>query len=193
VPTKKKLASTFPNMVIVLTLVALISATALSFTNLSTLKARQLVEVKRTLKALKEVLPEFDNDPSSEKYSVDGFNEMELFPAKKEGLTVGTAIKTYSDEGFSERIWLMVGFDKEHKICRISVLKQRETPGLGTRMKEPKFRKQFDNQDPVSFKIKVKKDGGDIDAITAATISSRAFCDAVDRAYRALLKGGGER
>lgn len=189
-PTKQKIASTFPNMVIVLTTVALVSALALSFTNLSTLKARQLVEVKRTLRALKEVLPEFDNDPNSEKFTVEGFSELEFFPAKKEGQAVGTAIKTYSDDAFTERIWLMVGFDKENKIYRVSVLKQRETPGLGTKMKEPKFRKQFDHKNPVSFEIKVKKDGGDVDAITAATISSRAFCDAVNRAYQALLKGG---
>jgi electron transport complex protein RnfG len=188
--TKQKIASTFPNMVIVLTAVALISALALSFTNLMTLEARQLVEVKRTIRALKDVLPEFDNDPNSEKFKVDGFDELEFFPAKKEDRPVGTAIKTFSDDAFSERIWLMVGFDSENKIYRISVLKQRETPGLGTKMKEAKFKKQFDHKDPVSFKIKVKKDGGDVDAITAATISSRAFCDAVNRAYRALLRGG---
>lgn len=189
--SKKKLASTFPNMVIVLTVVALTSALALSLTNISTLKARQMVEVKRTLEALKEVLPEFNNDPSIEKYSVENFAEMEFYPAKKGGQPVGTAIKTYSDKGFSERIWLMVGFDGENKVHNISVLKQRETPGLGTKIKEPKFRNQFAGKDPASFTLKVKKDGGDVDAITAATISSRAFCDAVSKAYRAL--SGGKR
>jgi len=188
--SKKKMASTFPNMVIVMTVVALTSALALSLTNISTLKARQLVEVKRTLKALKEVLPEFDNDPSIEKYSIPGFAEMEFYPAKKEGNPVGTAIKTYSDNGFTERIWLLVGFDGGNKVHNIAVLKQRETPGLGTKMKEPKFRNQFTGKDPTTFKLKVKKDGGAVDAITAATISSRAFCDAVSKAYRALIKGG---
>jgi len=186
---KKKLASTFPNMIIVMTVVALTSALALSITNMGTLKARQMVEIKRTIAALKKVLPEFDNDPNGEKYSLAGFAEMEFFPAKKNGLPVGTAIKTYSDQGFSERIWLMVGFDAANKVHRISVLKQRETPGLGTKMKEPKFKKQFTGKDPTSYKLKVKKDGGDVDAITAATISSRAFCDAVSKAYRALVKG----
>ncbi|MCK4763624.1 MAG: RnfABCDGE type electron transport complex subunit G [Candidatus Aminicenantes bacterium] len=188
--SKKKLPSTFFNMVLVLTTVAVLSALALSFTYSGTKEARAMVEVKRTLKALQEVLPAFDNDPDSEKYNLESDADLLLYPAKKEGQPAGTAVKTYSDKGFTERIWLMVGFDKDNKIYKTWVLKQRETPGLGTKMKEPKFRNQFSGKDPAAFNLKVKKDGGQVDAITAATISSRAFCDAVDRAYRALLGGG---
>jgi electron transport complex protein RnfG len=84
----------------------------------------------------------------------------------------------------------MVGFDTDKKIINISVLKQKETPGLGTKIKEPKFKDQFKGKDPASFKMAVKKDGGEVDAISAATITSRAFCEAVNKAYQALLKGG---
>ena len=52
-------------------------------------------------------------------------------------------------------------------------------------MKDAKFKNQFNGKDPVRFKLKVKKDGGDVDAISAATISSRAFCEAVQKAYEA--------
>ena len=191
---KKKLASTFPNMVIVLTVVALVSALALSFTYSATKKARELVQVKRTLKALKEVLPEFDNNPNDEKHKIDKgeYKDLEFYPAKIEGQAIGTAVRTYSDKAFSGRIWIMVGFDNENKIVKISVFPNKETPGLGTKIKEPKFKNQFNGKDPASFKLKVKKDGGQVDAISAATISSRAFCDAVNRAYRALLGGGRE-
>jgi electron transport complex protein RnfG len=68
----------------------------------------------------------------------------------------------------------------------ISVLQHKETPGLGTKMTEEKFLVQFRGKNPGSFPLKVKKDGGQVDAITAATISSRAFCDALQRAYDAL-------
>ena len=66
-----------------------------------------------------------------------------------------------------------------------TTLFRSETPGLGDKMKKSKsnFSEQFIGKDPANFKLKVKKDGGDVDAITAATISSRAFCDALQRAY----------
>lgn len=188
----KKLPSTFANMVIVLTSISVVSALALAFTYSATKDAIAQVGVKRTLKALQEVLPEFNNDPTREKYTLEEpeFKDMELYPAKKDDRLVGTAVQTFSDNGFGGRIMLMVGFDDAAKIRNIFVVKQTETPGLGSKMEEPSFRDQFSGKDPSVFKMKVRKDGGEVDAISAATISSRAFCDAADRAYRALLKGG---
>ena len=84
----------------------------------------------------------------------------------------------------------MAGFKPDGTIINISVLEQKETPGLGTKMAEPKFKDQFNDKNPSQYILKVKKDGGPVDAITAATISSRAFCDAVQRAYNTLQKGG---
>jgi electron transport complex protein RnfG len=188
----KKLPSTFANMVIVLTSISVVSALALAFTYSATKDAIAQVGVKRTLKALQQVLPEFNNDPTGEKYTVEEpeFKDMELYPARKDDQPVGTAVQTYSDNGYGGRILLMVGFDNAAKIIAISVLKQTETPGLGNKMVAPTFKDQFKGKDPSAFKMTVRKDGGEVDAISAATISSRAFCDAVDRAYRALLKGG---
>jgi electron transport complex protein RnfG len=193
-PDKKKLPSTFLNMVMVLIIISLVSALALGFTYSVTKNAIAQVEVKRTLTALEQVLPEFNNNPNDEKYTLDDsdnkYKDLEIYPAKKDGQPIGTAVKTYSDKGFNERIWLMVGFDNHNKINKISVLKHKETPGLGNKMAEPRFKDQFNGKDPANFKLKVKKDGGDVDAISAATISSRAFCDAAERAYQALLAGG---
>ena len=84
----------------------------------------------------------------------------------------------------------MAGFKPDGTIINITVLEHKETPGLGTKMTEPKFKDQFSDKNPEQFILKVKKDGGPVDAITAATISSRAFCDAVQRGYNTLQKGG---
>ena len=84
----------------------------------------------------------------------------------------------------------MVGLNPDGSIYDSSVLDHAETPGLGTKMDLPKFKDQYKGKDPAANNIKVTKDGGEIDAITAATISSRAFTDAIQRAYDAYMKGG---
>ena len=98
-------------------------------------------------------------------------------------------------KGFSGKIELMVGFLDDGTIENTAVLMHKETPGLGDKMDQKKsdFSLQFIGKNPVDFKLKVKKDGGDVDAITAATISSRAFCDAVQRAYDVFEKEGGAK
>jgi electron transport complex protein RnfG len=86
----------------------------------------------------------------------------------------------------------MVGFLADGSINAIEVVAHKETPGLGDKMESNKsdFCVQFKGKNPETFKLIVKKDGGDVDAITASTISSRAYCEAVQRAYNALKKEG---
>jgi electron transport complex protein RnfG len=117
-------------------------------------------------------------------------DSLDIYPAKLNGEIVGFAVNTYTKKGFSGNISLMTGFKSDGTILNIAVLEQKETPGLGTKMNEPEFKEQFNGKNPAEFVLKVKKDGGPVDAITAATISSRAFCDAVWRAYNSLQKGG---
>jgi Na+-translocating ferredoxin:NAD+ oxidoreductase subunit G len=112
-------------------------------------------------------------------------DSIELYPAYKNGTLVGTAVKTYTNKGFSGFISIMVGITPEGKIFNTKVMEQKETPGLGSKMNDAKFHDQFNEKNPAEYNLSVKKDGGDVDAITAATISSRAFCDAVGRAYKA--------
>jgi len=185
----KKLPSTFLNMTLVLTLVALVSALALAFTYISTKDAIAEVQLKKTIKGIKSVTPEFDNNPYDEKYMVKGYEGLEFYPAKKEGTLVGTAVRTFA-KGFGEEIVIMVGFDVDGKIVNTTVIKHKETPGLGSKMSTSKFRDQFKGKSIPSDGLKVKKDKGEIDAISAATISSRAFCKAVNFAYEGLVKGG---
>lgn len=186
-----KTESNFKNMLLSLTLIALVASVALGFVYEYTKEPIAISNMNRQLDAIRQVVPEFNNNPANDMFRVpsEGGDSLEVYPAKKDGQINGYAVKTYSDKGYSGRIILMAGFSPEGKLNSIAVLEQKETPGLGTKMKESKFKDQFNGIDPSTFTIKVKKDGGQVDAITAATISSRAFCDAVNRAYNSLRKG----
>jgi electron transport complex protein RnfG len=176
-------------MLLSLTVIALFSAMALGFTYTQTKDVIAEVKRQKDLNAIKEVLPEFENEPDLEMYTVENFIGLKLYPAKKGGQLAGTAVKTFSGSGFSGDIWIMVGFDSEGKIINTSVVEHKETPGLGSKMEKNKFKSQFVGINPGGFNLEVKKDGGNIDAITAATISSRAFCEAVKMAYDAFKQG----
>jgi electron transport complex protein RnfG len=187
-----KIESTFKNMVLSLTFISLAASVCLGFVYQFTKKPIELSNLNKKLAAIKLVVPEFNNNPSEEMYRLptgEG-DSLDIYPAKKDNLIVGYAVNTYTKKGFSGNISLMAGFKPDGTIFNITVLEQKETPGLGTKMTEPQFKDQFNDKNPSNFNLKVKKDGGPVDAITAATISSRAFCDAVQRAYNTLQKGG---
>jgi electron transport complex protein RnfG len=186
-----KRESTFINMVLTLFIVAAISATTLGLMNEVTEEPIAAAKLKAKLEAVEKVVPEFDNDPATEMYILPSdLGDFECYPAKMGDKLVGTAISSITMKGFSGEIRVMVGLNPEGVIVNSSVLEHKETPGLGTKMNLPKFKDQFMGKNPAEFKVKVTKDGGGIDAITAATISSRAFCDAVARAYEAYMEGG---
>lgn len=187
-----KTESTFKNMVLSLTLISLGAAACLGFVYQMTKEPIEVANLNKKINAIKQVVPEFDNNPDAEMYRLptgDG-DSLDVYPAKKGGETVGYAVTTYTNNGFSGNITLMAGFKQDGSINDIAVLNHKETPGLGTKMAEPEFKDQFKGKNPADFPLKVVKDGGQVDAITAATISSRAFCDAVQRGYNTLQKGG---
>ncbi len=187
-----KTESTFKNMVISLTLISMVASACLGFVYEFTKEPIALANLNKKLSAIRQVVPDFDNDPAKEMFRLptgEG-DSLDIYPAKKNNEIVGYAINTYTTKGFSGKIDLMAGFKPDGTIINISVLEQKETPGLGTKMTEPGFKDQFKEKNPDEFVMKVKKDGGQVDAITAATISSRAFCDAAQRAYNTLKKGG---
>ncbi|MCU0461975.1 MAG: RnfABCDGE type electron transport complex subunit G [Bacteroidales bacterium] len=187
-----KTESTFKNMVLSLTLISLGASASLGFVYELTKEPIALSALNKKLNAIREVVPEFNNNPDEEMFRLatgEG-DSLDIFPAKKDGEIVGYAVNTYTNKGFSGYINLIAGFKPDGTIINISVLQQKETPGLGTKMADPGFKDQFIDKNPSEFQLKVRKDGGPVDAITAATISSRAFCDAVQRAYNTLEKGG---
>jgi electron transport complex protein RnfG len=186
-----KIESTFRNMAMSLTFISLAASACLGFVYEFTKEPISLSNLNKKLDAIKQVVPEFNNDPNKEMFKLptgEG-DSLEIYPAKKDSIVVGYAVKTYTKKGFSGNIILAAGFKPDGTIFNITVLEQKETPGLGTKMAEAKFKDQFNEKNPSEFNLKVKKDGGPVDAITAATISSRAFCDAVQRAYNTLQKG----
>lgn len=187
--------STFTNMVLTLFIVTLAASTALGV--IYELTKEPIAEAKARKKnmAIQKVVPDYTNQPNDESYevTVDGY-DLTLFPAKMDGKLVGVAVSTITNKGYSGTIRLMVGFKANGTINNISVLEHAETPGLGDKITKSKstWSKQFNEKNPDDFQLKVTKDGGDVDAITAATISSRAYCDAVKRAYKAFKKGGNQ-
>jgi len=182
-----KKESSFLNMVLTLFLVTGVAGLALGYVYNITEKPIALSKKVKLEKAIKAVVPEFNNEISKDKQTIN-INDKDsvvLYFAKKDDEIVGTAVETYTNKGFSGKFRIMVGFLPDESIYNTSVLEHKETPGLGDKMdaKKSDFSKQFINKNPQNFKLLVKKDKGDVDAITAATISSRAFCDAVQRAY----------
>jgi electron transport complex protein RnfG len=139
--------------------------------------------------ALKAVLPDFDNVPSEEAYwaGLSAGDSLKIYPATKNGQWVGTAIESNSMKGFSGEIKVIAGLDAQGKLINYKVLEHAETPGLGSKMDEwfrsDKNRQSVLGKDLSRGRLKVTKDKGEIDAITGATISSRAFLDALNRAY----------
>lgn len=186
-----KTESTFKNMVMSLSLISLVASACLGFVYEFTKEPIELSNLNKKVDAIKKVVPEFNNNPFNEMFRLptgEG-DSLDIYPAKNDSLIAGYAVSTYTNKGFSGNISLMAGFKPDGTIVNITILAHKETPGLGTKMAEPKFKDQFTGKNPADFNLKVRKDGGPVDAITAATISSRAFCDAVQRAYNTLQKG----
>ena len=186
-----KRESTFGNMVITLAAVTLVAAGLLGSVYTVTKEPIRLAELKKKNEAIAAVVPGFDNEPSTEieKLAVEG-DTLYFYTARLGKEVLGTAVETFTNSGYSGEIKLMVGFRADGSIIDVAVVKHAETPGLGDKMEIAKsdFHVQFQGKDPRSFQLAVKKDGGDVDAITASTISSRAYCEAVQRAYDGLLK-----
>lgn len=186
----KKLESSLSNMLLVLGGIAIVASALLAWVNILTAEPIRQAEIAKQEKAIKDVTPAFDNSPVADRYEVtlESGEVLACYPAKKGGELQGVAIESYSEAGFNGHISVMVGFAPDGTIYNYSVLKQGETPGLGAKMgtwfKTAKNRQDIRGKNPASENMTVSKDGGSVDAITAATISSRAFLDAVNRAYK---------
>ncbi len=207
----KKLESSLTNMLLVLTLVSVVAAFLLAFVNKVTSSTIAEINAETLSAGIKSVLGVgADEQITTNEKDVDGFV---VYEVSRDGNWIGTAVKSTDKSGFGGDIVVLVGFDTEGKIKGYEVLSHAETPGLGARAGEW-FRTAtssetkevsalgklfFGNPDPAGShniigrniadgELKVSKDGGDIDAITASTITSRAFLNAVNNAYK-VYKG----
>ncbi len=179
--------SSLTNMVLCLGLTTLVAATGLSYVYGLTKEPIERAKQQKTTDALGRVLPAFEGEPAVHESTLDGM------PIKVYEATSGYAVETMTKGGFSGEVRLMVGFLPDGEVHNIEVLQQNETPGLGSKMvdEDNPLVLSFRGRKPIEMKLAVRKDGGDVDAITASTISSRAYVDAVERAYRAFADVAG--
>lgn len=183
--------STLTNMVLSLLGITLVASLAVGVIYRVTAGPIADAKTAKLTNAIAQVLPPFDNTPgdSVQTLNIDG-GEVKIYSGTKNGQPVGYAIESFSNNGFSGEVRLIVGFNPDGTIYRTEVLSQHETPGLGDKMERSKsdFAQQFDGKNPADFHLAVSKDGGDVDAITAATISSRAYTEAIARAYNVFCQ-----
>ena len=153
-----KLESTFKNMVLSLVIISMVAAGALAGVYMLTLG-----NIEAQKKAKQEAA------------------KQAVLAGHEDGIAVETAV-----DGFGGTFRVMVGFDQEGNILGYEILEHQETPGLGSHMEHWFKNADKPGQNIIGRKagaLRVSKDGGDVDAITAATITSRAFLKAVNQAY----------
>lgn len=190
----KKQESGF-QVIIVLVLIAMCSAVLLAYVNTVTktpIENNKKAETNRAIGIVLNTLADYRYEDIPSEMEVDHSAVRYYVATGNDGNALGYAIIVKGPGGFTTDIEIMVGLDSAGTIIDTYVLDHKETPGLGDAMTKEKFKKQFRNRNAANTKWLVKKDGGDIDAITAATISSRAFtrgCERALTAYRELREG----
>jgi electron transport complex protein RnfG len=187
-------------MIIVLTLIAGVAGLGLSAVNNQT--EPLIVENERqfTLRSIKLAIPDtedpdpcgkfepaFDNAPDEDAVCVAGFK---VYRARKGDDVIGLAVESIGDEAYSGTILVLVGLDLEGRTVGLEVLRHAETPGLGSLITECKWRQQLVGKGPEDMVWKVRKDGGEVDQLSGATISSRSMLDAITKAQQLLADHG---
>ncbi len=172
-------------LVLVLTLICVVAAAALAAVYGLTKKpiADRLRKVK--LDAIESVLPTYDNKPDKELKEINlgkdhrgREKKITFYTARKQGAYVGTALE-YTTKGFGGPLTVIVGVTPDGSIHGVNIISHKETPGLGAKVERPDFLDQFKGKSLANSSFKLKKDRGDLDQVTGATISSRAMVEAV--------------
>ncbi|MBQ9583351.1 MAG: RnfABCDGE type electron transport complex subunit G [Bacteroidales bacterium] len=182
----EKMESSLKNMLLSLGSICLVCAALLASVNAMTANRIAKVQEQKTERAIAQVVPAFEGAPVDTTVILD---EAEYLVHKA---MVGDSIVGYAIEsgtaGFGGPISIMVGFSAAGEIYSTAVISHSETPGLGAKMTEDEshFRTQFKGKNPAEYRL-VVGDDGDVDAITASTITSRAFTSAVKQAYNVFL------
>ncbi len=172
-------------MVVVLLVICTFSGVALSYVHQVTEAPRQYSYVKFVQEpSMKALLSGYENDPIKDRIQLTlGEDERGkpinkiVLPAKKDGKTFAVAYGAAA-MGHIDLIEVMVGFKPDGEVIGISIMTNIETPGLGSRVSEPEFTEQFTGIDLETNKL--SPEGGKIDAISGATISSQGVIQAVN-------------
>jgi len=161
-------------VVFLLTIVCLVCAALLAAVHTLTRTPIEQARLEREETAIRRVLPPGITNFSA--IAVDGITNVVALDGA--GQLVAAAVKGHSDKGYGGGITLLVGFEADGRLHNFEVLQAAETPGLGNRIASDDFKAGIRGR-PADTRWVVRKDGGEIDAITAATISSRAAMEAI--------------
>lgn len=184
-------------MIVVLAVITGASGLLLAGVNQGTKEQRkqQLLQYVKG-PAILEVLAGSSNDPLKNVKEIqlpptgdqaEGGKVLDVFPAYKDGKLWAVAFEA-SGSGFGGDIGVVVGIDvQDDRLLGVGITTSKETPGLGARIREAGFRNGFRGI-PLDEDVKVKADGGEVDAISGATISSRGVCAAVNHAFELFRK-----
>lgn len=177
--------SNLKNMALCLSLVCLVCSALLGGVYAVTAEPIAQTNANLLKASIQAVLPQGGELSEAKTVEVDG-TTYEYYESVADGVPVAYAVKSVTS-GFGGALTLMVGVTPDGTIYNTSVLSHTETPGLGAKCTtDPKFVSQWAGFDPSVKKLTVKKDGGDVDAITASTITSRAYALAVENALAAF-------
>jgi len=172
-------------LVVALLAVCVAAAVVLALTDRITQGPIAEEQRREVVRSLNSVLPPHTNQPDRDTRRVTpaGSPPVTLYLAKQRDLWVGTALAVTAPDGYSGNIDLMVGVDRAGNLTGVAVLAHAETPGLGDRIvHDPNWLPSFRGRSLTNTRWAVKKDGGDIDQFTGATITPRAVVGAVKRA-----------
>lgn len=180
--------STLINMAACLTGVCLVCSAILGGIYAVTKQPIEEASRRALLEALSVVLPaDGEVNPEAQSVEVDGKN-YEYYVQTRDTAVLCWAVKS-TVGGFGGPLTLLVGVEPGGVVHATRVLSHSETPGLGAKCEtDAHFIDQFKGFDTAVRSLKVRKDGGDVDAITASTITSRAYAEAVESAVRAVAK-----
>ncbi len=184
-----KLENSLKNMFLSLTVITVVVGALLGLVASVTAEPIAAAADAAQTEAIKAVAPEFDQVGEAQVTTSTNGEPATVFPVMMGGQVVGHAVQAVTKNGFGGKVTVMIGFDAENNISGYAVLNHAETPGLGSKMPDW-FQKgakgDVIGKNPAKNNLTVSKDGGEVDAITAATISSRAFLDAVAQAASVL-------
>lgn len=168
-------------LVLIMAVVSAAAGYLLATTHELTKEPIAAAEREEFLIALRGVLPEYDNEPDlTERRIEEAGRTWVFYVARKGAAFAGCAFRSSSDKGYGSRIEVLVGVRPDGAIQAIEILKQRETPGLGANIAKPEFTDRFAGRDLARTEWRVRGDGGDIQGVTGATISSRAVLDVME-------------
>ncbi len=175
--------SNLKNMALSLTVVCLVCSALLGGVYAVTAEPIRKAEEAKVAASIARVLPSFEAQPVLETVDVDGV-EYKYYRVPGAGYAVISTVG-----GFGGPLSLMVGIAEEGVVVNTVVLSHSETPGLGAKCtSDETFIDQFKGWDPAEKRLAVRKDGGDVDAITASTITSRAYAKAIENAVGVYSK-----